>query len=100
TVPPLPREEPYRRDLPATAGWDWLRAGWRDFSTKPALSVAYGFAVFLISLAIVWSLYETGQDYILFPALAGFMVIGPFLAIGLYEKSRRLARREPVTLGH
>ena len=39
-----------------------------------------------------------GWDYILFPALAGFMVVGPILAIGLYEKSRRIAAGEPVSL--
>src|SRR5690606_25246112 len=35
---------------------------------------------------------------VLFPALAGFMVVGPALAVGLYEKSRRIATGEPVTL--
>src|SRR3546814_2092348 len=43
-------------------------------------------------------MFELALDYILFPALAGFMVVGPVLAIGLYEKSRRIADGVPVTL--
>jgi uncharacterized membrane protein len=65
---------------------------------QPGPSLVYGFAVFLVSLAVVWSLFALGMDYILFPALAGFMVVGPLIAIGLYEKSRAIAANEPVSL--
>jgi uncharacterized membrane protein len=97
-VPPLPREDVYGRGLPAGAAFAWLRAGWRDLVAQPGPSLAYGFAVFLVSLAIVWGMFALGWDYILFPALAGFMVVGPVLAVGLYEKSRRLARGETASL--
>jgi uncharacterized membrane protein len=97
-VPPLPRENLYGRDLPAGAAFGWLGAGWKDLLVHPAPSLAYGFAVFLVSLAIVWGMIALGWDYILFPALAGFMVVGPVLAVGLYEKSRRLAAGEKVSL--
>ena len=33
----------------------------------------------------MWTLVAFGLDYILFPALAGFMIVAPFLAIGLYD---------------
>src|SRR5262245_7380482 len=95
-------ERPYiernRRNLPAGAAFSWLKAGWRDFLNHPGTSLAYGIAVFAVSLAIVWGLFALGYDYILFPALAGFMVIGPLVAIGLYEKSRAIAKEEPVSL--
>lgn len=95
-------ERPYiernRRNLPANAAMGWLKAGWRDFLDRPGPSLAYGLAVFAVSLAIVWGLFALGYDYILFPALAGFMVMGPILAVGLYEKSRAIANNQPVSL--
>lgn len=97
-VPPEPRKSPYARDLEPAAALAWLKAGWADLRTEPGPSLAYGALIFLISLAVVASLWALALDYILFPALAGFMVIGPLLAIGLYEKSRRLAAGEPVSL--
>lgn len=97
-VPPLPREERWRRDLAPAAALRWLAQGWRDFWTYPAASLAYGILIFLLSATIVGGLVFFGWDYILFPALAGFMVIGPILAVGLYEKSRRIAAGEPVGL--
>ena len=98
TVPPLPRADIYGRHLPASAAFGWLRAGWRDLTVQPGLSLLYGLAVFLASLAVVGGMFLLGWDHILFPALAGFMVVGPILAVGLYEKSRCIAAGEPVTL--
>jgi len=54
--------------------------------------------VFAVSVVLVGGLFAFGWDYILFPAFAGFMVVGPVLAIGLYEKSRRIAAHERVSL--
>lgn len=97
-VPPLAPEKSYGRDLPVGMAFDWLRAGWRDFMTQPASSLAYGFVVLLASLCVIGSMFALGWDQVLFPALAGFLVVGPILAVGLYEKSRRIARHEKVTL--
>jgi uncharacterized membrane protein len=88
----------WRRDVLPTAAFGWLSAGWRDFVRQPGLSLLYGIAVFAVSLLVVYSIFNLGYDYILFPALSGFLVIAPLAATGLYEKSRRLAAGEPVTL--
>lgn len=95
---PLPLSAQRRRNLPAGAALSWLGAGWRDLWRDSVPSLLYGFAVFAVSAVIVWGLFRLGLDYILFPALAGFMVMGPLLAIGLYQKSRAIERGESISL--
>ncbi|MBN9601127.1 MAG: DUF2189 domain-containing protein [Afipia sp.] len=97
-MPPLAPELRWKRNLPSSAALQWLGAGWKDFWTAPGPSIAYGVLIFALSAIIIGCLFRFGWDYILFPALAGFMVVGPILAVGLYEKSRRLAAGEPVSL--
>jgi uncharacterized membrane protein len=97
-APPAPRPDHWGRKLPASTAFRWLAEGWRDMTVQAGLSLSYGLLVFLVSVAIVTGLFALGWDYILFPAFAGFMVVGPLLAVGLYEKSRRLAAGEPVSL--
>jgi uncharacterized membrane protein len=86
------------RHLPLLEGLKWLAAGWRDLKTNPASSLTYGISICLLSLAFVWTLVGFGRDYILFPALAGFLIVAPFLAIGLYEKSRAISEGQEITL--
>ena len=95
---PLPLAAQRRRNLPASAAFGWLAAGWRDLWRNPLPSLAYGLVVFVLSLAVVICLFRLELDYILFPALAGFMVVGPLVAIGLYQKSRDLEEGRPVSL--
>ena len=90
-VPPLPRARTWKRNVAPAAAFDWLSAGWRDFTIDPATSISYGLLVFLVSVVTTVGLFALRWDYILLPAFAGFMVVGPIIGIGLYEKSRRLA---------
>lgn len=95
---PLPLAAQRRRNLPIWEAFGWLATGWHDLRRNPLPSLAYGLAVFAVSVAIVWGLVRLGLDYILFPALAGFMVVGPLIAIGLYEKSRDIEEGAPISL--
>lgn len=88
----------HNRGLPVGAAFSWLNAGWRDLTANPGPSLAYGLAVSAVSALIIAGLFFLGLDYILFPAIAAFMVVGPLVAVGLYEKSRALERGRPVTL--
>lgn len=97
-APGIALAERRRRHLPAGTAFGWLSAGWRDLWYNPLPSLLYGLAVFLLSLAIIWGLFRLQLDYILFPALASFMVVGPLVAIGLYRKSRDIEEGVPPSL--
>ncbi|BAM86147.1 putative cytochrome c oxidase subunit I [Bradyrhizobium oligotrophicum S58] len=100
TIPPVSSPIPvgnrWVRPLTSSDPFGWLAQGYKDLVTAPAISIAYGLVIFVLSVAMVGGLVATGRDYILFPAFAGFMVVGPILAIGLYEKSRRLEHGSPL----
>lgn len=90
---------PFARNLPADAAVGWLAAGWRDLKAQPGPSVAYGVFLTLFSYGVLLLLYATGLLYLALPAISGFLIVGPFLAIGLYEKSRRRAEGKETPLG-
>ncbi|MBB2752503.1 UNVERIFIED_ORG: putative membrane protein [Rhizobium aethiopicum] len=92
------RNAKWQRHLPVGVPFDWLRQGWRDLVRQPFTSLAYGFVVFLIAFGTVLTLFRSGLDYLLFPALAGLLIVAPLFAAGLYIKSRTLADGGRVTL--
>ncbi|MDX2158383.1 MAG: DUF2189 domain-containing protein [Hyphomicrobiaceae bacterium] len=84
--------------VPFDAPWMWLAAGWRDLWAAPAVGLTYGLAFAGGAAALALGLWSRGAQA-LFPAFAGgFFLIAPFLAMGLYDASRRLAGGEPVSL--
>ncbi len=94
-----PRRPPaaFARGLPASMVRHWLAAGWADFRAAPGPSLAYGFFLLALSLAVLAGLDAAGLMYLALPAIAGFLIVGPFLALGLYAQSR--AREEGRRLG-
>jgi uncharacterized membrane protein len=88
----------YRRHLPPRVVFDWLSAGWRDLVTQPGLSFLYGVGIFVVCVVGLWLLFAFGWDYVLLPALAGLVILGPVLAVGLYEKSRALGAGERASI--
>lgn len=75
----------------------WLRLGWRDFCQQPGIGLFYG----LCFMAMGWGLFKV---YAHAPAYtlalsAGFLLMGPFMCMGLYQVSMRLERGEQPDLG-
>jgi len=88
----------FGRDLPARAAFGWLAAGWADLMAAPLSSLAYGVFLTLLSYAVLFILERTGLLYLALPAIAGFLIVGPFFAVGLYEKSRWRSAGRRATL--
>jgi len=97
-VPVFADPSPRVRLVPVDRPWDWLAAGWRDLWRAPRVSLAYGLAVALASIALALALWLTGYVWLLLPLTGGFFLVAPLIAVGLYEVSRRLARGEDPTL--
>lgn len=87
------------RQLELDRPWSWLAAGWQDLWEAPGVSLTYGAIFTIVSFAITAGVLLGGLEYLLLPLAAGFMLVGPMLAVGLYETSRRLETGLPVSLG-
>jgi uncharacterized membrane protein len=95
---PVGVSAPRIRTVELERPWAWLAAGWRDLVGAPAVSVAYGVLFAVIGWALTFGLWWLDAIYLILPASAGFLIMGPIFAVGLYEVSRRRQRGEPPTL--
>lgn len=68
--------------------WVWLTAGWQDLQATRPIALAYGGALTLAGWVLVLLFFEAGTPWAILPATAGFFLIAPLLAAGLYEASR------------
>lgn len=86
----FPGPQPHIRRVPVDRPWVWLGAGWRDLWSAPAISIGYGLLPVLAGWLAVVLLLWVDLPYLVLPLGAGFFFVGPFIAVGLYEVSRRL----------
>lgn len=87
------------RKVAFDAPWDWLAAGWRDLWAVPQISLAYGAAFSIGAVLMLVGFVTFGLQSVIMVLGAGFMLIGPLVAVGLYEASRKLEMGAKVTLG-
>lgn len=90
---------PEVREVGFDQPWAWLAAGWRDLLKSPGVSLAYGAIYAIAGCLLTYVLITLDAWYVILPLASGFLLLGPLLAVGLYEVSRRHEAREPVTLG-
>ncbi len=75
----------------------WLLLGWRDFKRCPGIGLFYG-GCFMAMGWLLMAVFERAPAYVL-ALSAGFLLVGPFMCLGLYQASRRLERGERPDLG-
>lgn len=75
----------------------WLWLGLRDMVSQPWITLFYGFCFWLMALVLL-AVFKTAPEYTL-SAISGCLLIGPFLAMGLYDVSMHMERGEPPSMG-
>jgi uncharacterized membrane protein len=70
----------------------WLALGWRDFMRAPAIGLFYGGCFMGMGWALM-KVFESAPAYVL-ALSAGFLLMGPFMCLGLYRTSQRLEAGE------
>lgn len=71
-----------------------LRSGWSDFVTAPAFGIFFS-GIYVVSGIALMQLGAGTTSWTLALSL-GFPLVAPFLAVGLYEVSRRLEAGQPL----
>ncbi len=89
-VPPV-------RVVSFAAPFRWLRLGYDDFRAAGLASLFYGI-LFACMGRVLSYVFSHAYEYV-WALTSGFMLVGPFLALGLYDLSRRRERAEPLALG-
>lgn len=74
-----------------------LYKGFEDFRTAPAFGLFFGSIYAFIGIFIFQSLFVWEKAWLMYPMLIGFPLIGPFIAVGLYEVSRRIEQQQPLS---
>lgn len=100
--PPTP-EAPARRPFPTirlvpfTAPFRWLDQGRRTFMAHPIPCLFYG--VCFAAMGWLLGALLRGSPTLMMALTCGFLLVGPFLAMGVYEIARRHERGESVGIG-
>lgn len=74
----------------------WLALGWLDFIHTRGLGLVYGLVFWAMAVIVGW-VFSTTPEYAMSIA-SGCLLVGPFLALGLYEMSRCRELGLPITL--
>ena len=89
-TPIAPSKVPALRDMHMGDIAHALRAGFRDFRRKPMMGLFFSHVYVVGGWLLYLFLVITDQIWWAIPITVGFPLMGPFLAVGLYEVSRRL----------
>jgi len=85
TAPP----RPVIRSITAEDVYAALGAGWQDFRAVPRYGLFFGGVYAFFGIAIFVTLLAVDWPAWILPFAVAFPLVGPFVAVGLYEVSRR-----------
>lgn len=67
-----------------------LTKGMSDFARASKFGLFFGGFYAAGGIALIYGIFQLGKLWLAYPLVIGFALIGPFIATGLYEVSRRL----------
>ena len=73
-----------------------LRAGWRDLRAAPMYGILFSVVYVIGGWGMLLAVSYGGMVWLMIPASVGFPILGPFIACGFYEVSRRLERGQTL----
>ncbi|MDI3468788.1 MAG: hypothetical protein OJF62_000851 [Pseudolabrys sp.] len=77
-----------------------LRDGWQDFAAMPSHAIFLAIIYPIVGIVLLQLTFGYAILPFLFPLAAGFALIGPIAALGLYELSRRREAGLDTSAGH
>ena len=92
-APPMP----VVRTVAPGAPWRWLAKALADMKAAPLPSLFYGVMFAAMGMALD---HFVGVAALELALVTGFLLVAPFLAVGLYDVSRTLQYGRPVRLSH
>ena len=79
-----------------TDPWQWLVQGLRDVRRAPGIALFYGLCFWGMARMMVW-VFRASPEYVMSMA-SGCLLVGPFMAMGLYYVSKQLEQGKPPLL--
>lgn len=92
-----PGDSPFPEARVAAPGapWRWLVLGFADMSAAPGASLFYGVVFALMGAALILAVGSAAVELAL---VTGFLLVAPFLSVGVYDLSRRRQQGEQPML--
>ena len=100
TIDEIQRGDPRVNRIGFADPWRWLALGCRDTQTAPLYSLRYGAAIVLLSGLIIGLTLFAHLSFLIPFLTAGFFLVAPLLAIGLYQMRKKPGtdhRKKPGT---
>ncbi len=71
------------------SSFKWVYKGFEDFLYMPLISLFYGLSFMFATLTIMLFVQYQNSGFVILPSLILFIMMGPYLALGLYHASMK-----------
>jgi uncharacterized membrane protein len=82
------------RHVPLLRSITWLKLGWDDVRHVGGASIGHGALIAMLGAVLL--AFGSSHPYLIVAAVSGYLLIGPIMATGLCELSRRRMTGEPI----